>query len=180
MSTTIQTKYGTATLNKHGYYWVNQNGKRRPLHRLIFEDFYNIDLNKEFPDGVHIHHIDGDRSNNEIWNLIPLTINEHSKLHYKDWNISEDSRKKQAKSLSKTTTSSGYFRVTKSRCNKCVNGVVWVYKYYDGNQRKHLSSVDLSVLKQKVLSKGLEWSIIDYEIAKSIVKEYGYGKELLE
>lgn len=51
------------------------------LHRVIFEDFYKCDLDDEFPDGVRIHHIDGNRTNNEIWNFEPISASEHQRLH---------------------------------------------------------------------------------------------------
>ena len=45
MSDVLYTKFGTARLNKLGYYLITSrsegnNGKL--LHRLIFEDFYQI------------------------------------------------------------------------------------------------------------------------------------------
>ena len=82
----IKTKYGNASLID-GRYRVSktENGRRttKLLHRLIFEDYYNIDLDEEFPDGVVIHHEDGNPLNNEIWNLVPMTRAEHNVIHSK-------------------------------------------------------------------------------------------------
>ena len=67
--TAIKTKYGNANLNKWGYYAITsrkEGNHGKLLHRVIFEDFYNIKLDEEFPEGIHIHHIDEDKTNNEI------------------------------------------------------------------------------------------------------------------
>jgi hypothetical protein len=48
------------------------------LHRIIWEHHYG-----KIPDGHHIHHIDGDRHNNDISNLQLIDGKEHSKLHSK-------------------------------------------------------------------------------------------------
>jgi hypothetical protein len=85
MTTTIETKYGKAYVNSNGYYQIGsrkEGNKGKMLHRLVFEDFYNIKLDEEFPNGVHIHHVDGNQLNNEIWNLEPLSPQEHQNLHH--------------------------------------------------------------------------------------------------
>ena len=67
MITKIQTKFGTAKLRDDGYWdivTVKEGNFKKLLHRLIFEDFYQITLPKDWI----IHHEDGDKSNNEIWN----------------------------------------------------------------------------------------------------------------
>ena len=46
------------------------------MHRYVWE-FYNTKI----PDGYEVHHIDFDRSNNNISNLQLLTVSEHKKLH---------------------------------------------------------------------------------------------------
>ena len=74
MSTTIQTKYGTARISRDGYFRIisgKEGNYGKHLHRLIFEDFYKIKL----PKHIQIHHDDGDKLNNNIWNLIPLSRN---------------------------------------------------------------------------------------------------------
>lgn len=91
----IQTKFGNARLNKDGYYMISSGKfKGKLLHRLIFEDFYQSDLNKEFPEGVVIHHINGDKTCNEIWNLVPMTNGEHTSVHKKGSKHSEEAKRK--------------------------------------------------------------------------------------
>ena len=58
------------------------------LHRLIFEDFYKTKL----PKNIVIHHNDGDPTNNNIWNLIPMRWEEHTFLHHKGREFSKEHR----------------------------------------------------------------------------------------
>ena len=181
----IETKFGRASLNRDGYYIIKRGDKQyrgKLLHRLIFEDFYGITLDEKYPNGVHIHHIDEDRVNNEITNLIALSPSEHQRLHQKGENnhrygkcCSEDLRKK----ISKVRTGTGFFRVYKKKNKIYSQGFQWTYHYYkDGAKRQtHITSVDLLNLKRKVLEKGLDWFIIDWDIAESTCSQYGYVLE---
>lgn len=57
-----------------GYYRNAKTGER--LHRYVWR-FYN----GEIPDGYEVHHIDGDKGNNDISNLQLLEVHEHKNLH---------------------------------------------------------------------------------------------------
>lgn len=59
--------------------------------------------------------------------------------------------------MSKSKNTTGFFRVTKQNSKSCKQGFRWMYQYYDGTKRKSLTSLDLDKLKEKVLSRGLEW-----------------------
>ena len=63
-------------LDNKGYYLGFRYGNRIRLHRYIWEKH-----NGKIPKGYDIHHIDGNRLNNDISNLIMLTPSEHHKLH---------------------------------------------------------------------------------------------------
>ena len=175
MTTAIKTKYGNASVDAQGYYVIhsNEKGNRgKKLHRLIFEDFYQIKL----PADIVIHHEDGNRLNNKIWNLVPMTHAEHSSIHscthteeFKR-NLSESMKgeknhmygtKNSLKTMlkrSKTLNRSGYFRVMKIKKDGAKHGFTWLYTYYDENgKRKRITSVDLKKLEEKVKAKGLEW-----------------------
>ena len=65
--------------------------------------------------------------------------------------------------LSKLKSSTGYFRVSKRKNKKYLNGFIWIYSYYEGDKRKVLMSVDLNKLERKVRSKGLIWKKFDKE-----------------
>lgn len=59
---------------KTGYYLNSTTSTR--LHRCVWE-YYN----GKIPSGYEIHHIDHDKSNNEIDNLAMVTEAEHHKIH---------------------------------------------------------------------------------------------------
>jgi hypothetical protein len=59
----------------HGHLAFSRKGKTVYVHRLVYESVYG-----KIPRGCHIHHVDGNRLNNEISNLQLLTIAEHMRL----------------------------------------------------------------------------------------------------
>lgn len=52
-------------------------GKSRPEHIVVWESV----TGKKLPKGWVLHHIDGNGRNNDISNLMPMTIGEHVSLH---------------------------------------------------------------------------------------------------
>lgn len=90
-NTRVNTKFGVARRDENGYLQITsrkEGNKGRVLHRLIFEDFYKIKL----PKNIVIHHNDGDPTNNEIWNLVPMRWEEHTFLHHKGREFSKEHR----------------------------------------------------------------------------------------
>ena len=80
MSTLIETKFGKANINNKGYYDIvseHEGNFRKKLHRLIYEDYYKVTLLPE----TDIHHIDGNKLNNNIENLEAISHGEHSRRH---------------------------------------------------------------------------------------------------
>ena len=71
---------GYGTINPKGYrrIWVTENGKRRMAmeHRVVWELH-----NGPIPEGMQIHHIDGDKLNNDISNLECVYPTEHKRIH---------------------------------------------------------------------------------------------------
>ena len=63
-------------LTPKGYVRIRCNGKARMEHDLIWEQYYG-----EIPEGYQIHHIDGNKANNNIENLQLVTPLEHKRLH---------------------------------------------------------------------------------------------------
>ncbi len=61
---------------KTGYY-VCTSGSRRRLHIVMWEQKYG----REVPEGCVIHHLDWNKANNVIENLICLTVEEHERVH---------------------------------------------------------------------------------------------------
>lgn len=72
---------------KTGYYLTTRNNKRagRRLHRVVWE--YH---NHKIPKGYDIHHIDGDKGNNDISNLKLMSSKEHHDLHAR--NLTDEER----------------------------------------------------------------------------------------
>lgn len=64
---------------KTGYYLSTKKtdcGKCERLHRYVWR-YYN----GEIPEGYHIHHLDENKSNNDIENLVCITERAHKQLH---------------------------------------------------------------------------------------------------
>lgn len=148
----MKTKYGN-TYIKNGYYVIKSNeyGFRDCyLHRLIMADALGCGI----PSDYHVHHIDGDKLNNDISNLELLSRSEHKSLHEKGIPNSLESKIKVSKALSRT---SDYFRVYKKKRKDYKQGFTWVYSYYDDGKRREISSVNIKSLEKKVKAKGLDW-----------------------
>jgi hypothetical protein len=58
-------------------YYVCTTGSRRRLHTVIWEDKWGV----EIPPGCVIHHLDWDKTHNDVENLICVTVWEHEKIH---------------------------------------------------------------------------------------------------
>lgn len=84
ISDTIQ-KFDGVSYYRCGPYF-QRKGKR--LHRMVWE--YN---NGPIPDGYEVHHVDGDKSHNDIENLQLLPREEHGRLHMRDPDRKEQSRR---------------------------------------------------------------------------------------
>lgn len=166
--TKIKTEFGTATLLKDGYYQITtckEGNKGKLLHRLIYEKYYG-----EIPEDCHIHHKDGNRSNNLINNLECLNKSKHLSLHMKDKPKSLEHRNKMSKlrkgrkysakarvNMSKSKNTSGFYRVSKIKKSNSKQGFIWVYRYYENGKRQWISSVDIEKLEQKVKARELPW-----------------------
>ena len=63
---------------KTGYYLSSKkiDGKRKRLHVFVWEA-----ANGEVPSGYEVHHVDRNKDNNDINNLVLLSVAEHRKLH---------------------------------------------------------------------------------------------------
>lgn len=186
----VKTKFGTAYKDYQGYMRISsvkEGNHNKLVHRLVFEDFYKIKL----PPDVIIHHNDGDKTNNEIWNLIPLTNEEHSRMHHtgvvfteercrriseakKGFKYSEESKQKMREAKlgkrqplemvvnrSRTNNKMGLFRVFKSQNKSCKQGFDYCYNYTENNKRKEIHSIDILKLKKRVIEKGLPWIVVD-------------------
>ena len=158
----IKTKFGDATISPNGYWVVTTNNtenQNKPLHRLVFEDFYKISLNEEFPEGVVIHHEDGNKLNNNIWNLVPMSKAEHRRVHNigNTYNLGNIRSIKTKIKTSKSQNTTGYFRVCIMKKEGCKQGFLYRYNYYENGKSKSITSTKIDDLEEKVLARGLEW-----------------------
>ena len=83
ISRTVQ-KFNGESFYLCGFYYQHK-GKR--LHRAVWEHH-----NGAIPDGYHVHHKDGDRSNNDITNLLLLQGSDHLSEH-----MSKEERKEKSR-----------------------------------------------------------------------------------
>ena len=73
----MMTKFGNGHQRTDGYIQITSGPhKGKLLHRLIYEEVYG-----SIPKGYAIHHIDGDKTNNNPGNLMLLSKSNHHKLH---------------------------------------------------------------------------------------------------
>ena len=65
------------SINAWGYKTININGEKVYEHRHVME----IHLGRKLGEQEEVHHIDGDKLNNNIENLEALSISDHKKYH---------------------------------------------------------------------------------------------------
>jgi HNH endonuclease len=102
-------------------------------YRLIWEKH-----NGKIPDGYHIHHIDGNHSNNNIDNLRLVTHEEHFWIHYKqnDCNAAlllSKGLNIPSEIIKEIKSGLKYFKkktIDKSPCPNCGNVDAYKYKRY--------------------------------------------------
>lgn len=73
--------------DKNGYY---VNSMPIHAHRWVWINHYGT-----IPDGMDIHHIDGNKENNEIENLEIISRSEHLKKHWREGAFDLEQRRKQ-------------------------------------------------------------------------------------
>ena len=73
----IKTKFGNGRKRSDGYIQITTKPHAgKLLHRLVYESHFG-----PIPTGFVVHHVDGNKENNNITNLILLSKNNHQKLH---------------------------------------------------------------------------------------------------
>lgn len=153
MKNKIKTRYGTAMINKDGYYEIvskKEGNKDKLLHRLIYMDYHHVNY---LPKQIHVHHHNGDKKDNCILNLMGMQDKDHFRLHRLGKKLPLTTRMNMSRSKSR----SKYYRVAIEKDKSCTQGFIYNYQYYEGDRRRKIKSVDISRLKEKVLSKGLDW-----------------------
>lgn len=148
----IDTEFGKGYLTPSGYIYVG----RKPLHHLVWEKHYN----KKVPKGYQIHHKDKNKTNNDISNLQLISASEHTRLHMSKENnphYGKELKFDHKIALSKSRNNTGFFRVSKEYSDRYKQGFRYRYCYLENGKQKQIKSVSIDKLKEKVLSKNLEW-----------------------
>lgn len=111
---------------KTGYYLSSQkiDGKRRRLHIYVWEK-----TNGTIPNGFHVHHIDCNKTNNELENLKLLSAKEHSSLHGTELITEEQKRKRKENILINATPVAKEWHKSKS-------GSDWHKHHYEDMKEK--------------------------------------------
>lgn len=151
----INTKFGTAKLNKNGYYVITNRrdgNHNKFLHRLIYEDFYG-----KIPNDCVIHHKDKNPINNCIMNLQLLSKREHMKLHKTGENnhfYGKHFSKEHKQNLSKSHKGKIFSEIHKKRLseiNKGKNNPNSKYTLWD-NESVHFSKSGMFNCNEKGLN----------------------------
>ena len=106
---------------KTGYWLCSTLHKR--LHVYIYEKY-----NGPIPKGYEVHHIDHNKDNNEIENLILLTRKQHNELHKKE--MTEELKQKLRDNLNKNA------RPKANEWHKSEKGKEWHKKHYEDMKEK--------------------------------------------
>lgn len=94
MSREYRTYFGKRFYQQKDGYWVNS----MPIHA---QRWVWINCNGAIPDGMDVHHKDGDKSNNEIENLELLSRSDHLKRHWAEGRYDLIQRREQLKEARK-------------------------------------------------------------------------------
>ena len=110
------------TLSEGKNYHYNSS-LRKHLHQYVWEKEHG-----PIPKGYEIHHIDGNTMNNDITNLMMVTIKEHKEIHAN--NISEERMDYLRKNLDKNA------RPKAIKWHKSEKGSEWHKKHYEKYKEK--------------------------------------------
>lgn len=92
----MKTKWGTAKINKQGYYQIKSKKEGfygKMLHRLIANEYFGEWIN-DANDFFDIHHLNHVKTDNCILNLMPIKRNDHISMHMKNKIFSLEYKKK--------------------------------------------------------------------------------------
>lgn len=84
---------------KTGYYLCStktDTGKRERLHSFVYRTEHGLPA---IPAGYHVHHLDGNKDNNDIGNLVLLSASEHE--YYHAVNVSDDVKQRKRANIVK-------------------------------------------------------------------------------
>lgn len=71
---------GTGCVRQNGYKYYTKKGRQAPEHRLVWEAAYG-----PIPEGCCVHHLNEDKLDNRLENLVCMSRSEHMRLHRKEY-----------------------------------------------------------------------------------------------
>lgn len=159
----LETIFGKTYITPQGYH-VLTHGKYRfkKLHRVIFEDYFGGVI----PENHVIHHIDKNKLNNNIDNLMMLHVKDHNTLHHKSkkgyW-LGKKNKKLSQKMMGENNQNYGkdmsgrnnscfkeLISIRKRRDNSCKQGFIYYSAFSIKGDKKYFCSVSLDTLKDKL------------------------------
>ena len=72
-----KNEYGKGYITKQGYHLTWTGSRYEPTHRVLLKEAGHV-----IPEGHVVHHVDGDKLNNKISNLVILSKSDHRSLHH--------------------------------------------------------------------------------------------------
>ncbi len=73
-------------LQKNGYFTISIANKKYYVHRLVMEEY----LGRPLKPTEQVHHINGDKTDNRIENLVLTNCSEHRRHHAKESGLGKD------------------------------------------------------------------------------------------
>jgi HNH endonuclease len=73
-------RYGKGSIDKFGYRILWKNNRLIPEHRWLWEQ-----ANGPIPEGLILHHRDGNKVNNDLSNLELMSRGKHTRHHKRKW-----------------------------------------------------------------------------------------------
>lgn len=152
----LRHKRFIGSLNKsNGYCSVGYGIYKNMIHRIIWMVANGCDI----PEGYHIHHIDGNKLNNSIYNLELVQGNEHLSEHNKGKIVSEETKKKM--SLKGRNNPKKSIKIGQYTLNGELIKVWDSIREADRNGFNR-NRIRLCCLNENNLHRGYKWKIIDY------------------
>ena len=85
--------------------------------------------------------------------------------------MSDETIEKLSHSISKSQTTTGFYRVSKHYGEIYTQGYRWTYTYRENNNPNRIERIDLLELQKEVESRNLPWKIINDSLAKNSIEE---------
>lgn len=139
--------------DKKSGYWLCSTLHKR-LHVYVYEK-----CNGEIPKGYQIHHIDHNKDNNDISNLMLLTRKEHNKIHYEEMTKEEKERRRKNLELNA--------RPKAVEWHKSKEGREWHLKHYEQVKEKLYKK---HKFKCKMCNKEFESSQVRSKFCSNVCK----------